>query len=411
MNAVLPEPDATASSAPPRPRPPDDFRRLIFVLGACGFASTFTMRILDPLVPTLAHEFGRTIPEVALVATAFSFSYALGQPVIGALADTVGKIRTIRFALFALCALSLLAGLSWNFGMLTGLRALTGIAAGGVIPVAMATIGDRAPMDERQVALGRFLVLMIFGQMAGATCSGLIAEWIGWRGVMDSAGLIAGAAAVIVLLALRPRPGAIRQPLSIRSALTNYGTVFRNRQARLLYVLVAVEGSLVFGMPPYVAAILAERSGVGPSEAGLVIGGAGLGGLIYGLTTRPLVTRLGPARMTGLGGLVMGFAYLVFAYAGLPWWSAIGLFILQGFGFFLLHGTYQAQATELAPTARGSAMALFACSLFMGHALGPVLMGLLVSQIHFSGAILVFAGAITALGLASGRILGLADRR
>jgi hypothetical protein len=58
---------------------------------------------------------------------------------------------------------------------MTVVRAVTGIAAGGIIPIAMAAIGDRAPMQERQIALGRFLVLMIIGQMSGSACSGLIA--------------------------------------------------------------------------------------------------------------------------------------------------------------------------------------------------------------------------------------------
>ncbi len=55
-------------------------RRLTLVLGACGFASTFTMRLLDPLIPMLAGEFAYTVPQVAMIATAFSFCYALGQP-------------------------------------------------------------------------------------------------------------------------------------------------------------------------------------------------------------------------------------------------------------------------------------------------------------------------------------------
>lgn len=396
-------------ASPPQPpaAPPHDLRRVIFVLGTCGFASTFTMRILDPLVPTLANEFGRSIPEVALISTAFSLSYALGQPVIGAVADAAGKIKTIKIALFTLALLSVLAGLAWSFGTLFALRAMTGVAAGGIIPVAMAAIGDRAPMEERQIALGRFLVLMIFGQMAGATCSGLIAHHIGWRGVMDVAGALAGLAALITVLMLKPRANAVRTALSLGGALANYRSVLVNPRAKILYALVIVEGSLIFGMPPFVAAILAERSGVGPFEAGLVIGGSGAGGLIYGLTTRWLINLLGPARMTLVGGMVMALAYAVFSLPFLPWWTAIGLFIVQGFGFFLLHGTYQAQATELAPTARGSAMALFACALFVGHALGPVMMGLMISLLGSTGAILVFATGIMALGLLTRRALGL----
>jgi YNFM family putative membrane transporter len=390
---------------------PASLRPLILVLGACGFASTFTMRILDPLVPTLATEFSRTIPQVAAVATAFSFSYAIGQPFLGPIADSVGKLRTISVCLGLLALLSVAVAFSSSFDVLTVVRASTGIVAGGVIPVAMAAIGDRAPIAERQIMLGRFLVLMIVGQMAGAACSGIIAEHFGWRGVFVMAGVLAAIAALLVVLVLKPRKNAERAPLSFKGAVANYAAVFANPRTKLLYALVITEGSLIFGMPPYVAAILKERSEIGPSLAGLVIAGTGLGGIIYGLLTRILVERLGPARMTITGGLLMAVGYGLFALPFLPWWSAIGFFVLNGFGFFLMHGTFQAQATELAPTARGSAVALFACSLFLGHAIGPVVMGLALHLLGPTGAILLFALGIGLLGLVTPRILPLAGSR
>lgn len=395
-------------AAPPKPR---SLTSLILVLGACGFASTFTMRIVDPLVPTLAMEFTRTIPQVAAIATAFSFAYAVGQPFLGPVADSVGKLRTISTCLGALAVLSLAAAFAGSFDMLTAARMVAGVAAGGVIPIAMAAIGDRAPMAERQIMLGRFLVLMIVGQMAGAACSGLIAEHLGWRGVFVMAGLIAGLAGLLVVLVLKPRPNALRPPLSFKGALASYAAVFANPRSKLLYGLVIVEGSLIFGMPPYVAAILQERASVGPSQAGLVIAGTGLGGIVYGVLTRLLVERLGPARMAVVGGVLMGGAYVLFALPFLPWWSAIPIFVLNGFGFFLMHGTFQAQATELAPTARGSAVALFACALFCGHALGPLMMGAALHLLGTSGAILLFATGITLLGFLVPRILPLAGSR
>lgn len=401
-----------APSAPPPATPSQgSLNSLILVLGACGFASTFTMRLLDPLVPTLAAEFGRSIAQVAAIATAFSFAYAIGQPFLGPIADSLGKLRTIAACLGALALLSLAVTFAGSFEMLTVVRMVAGIAAGGIIPVAMAAIGDRAPMAERQIMLGRFLVLMIVGQMVGAACSGLIAEHLGWRYVFVMAGSLAAIAAVLVLVVLKPRPDARRTPLSFASALANYAAVFANPRSKLLYGLVIVEASLIFGMPPYIAAILQERAGIGPSQAGLVIAGTGLGGIVYGVLTRILVERLGPARMTVTGGIVMGLAFALFSLAFLPWWSAIAIFTLNGFGFFLMHGTFQAQATELAPTARGSAVALFACALFCGHALGPVLMGAALHLFGTSGAILVFAAGITLLGFAVPRILPLAGSR
>ena len=387
---------------------PDSLRPLILVLGACGFASTFTMRLVDPLVPTLAAEFGRTIVQVAAMATAFSFSYAIGQPFLGPIADSIGKLKTISVCLGLLALLSVVAAFSVSFEILTVVRATTGIVAGGVIPVAMAAIGDRAPMAERQIMLGRFLVLMIVGQMAGAACSGVIAEHWGWRSVLIVAGVIAAVAALLVVFVLKPRPITERPPLSFKGALANYAVVFSNPRTKLIYALVIIEGSLIFGMPPYVAAILHERSGIGPSLAGLVIAGTGLGGIVYGVLTRILVERLGPALMTVSGGLIMALGYTLFALPNLPWWSALGFFTINGFGFFLMHGTFQAQATELAPAARGSAMALFACALFFGHALGPVLMGLALHLLGTSGAILTFACAIGLLGVMTPRILPLA---
>lgn len=384
-----------------------ELRRLTLVLGMAGFASTFTMRLLDPLVPTLASEFGRTIPQVAMMATAFSICYAIGQPFLGPIADAVGKARTILVSVAALVVMLVACALAGNFETLFVLRMLMGVFAGGIIPIAMAAIGDRAPMSERQVALGRFLTIMIVGQTAGAAASGVIADHFGWRAVMMTAAGLAGIAATMVLVVLKPRPDASREALSIANAIGRYRSLFRNPHTLALYGLVILEGALIFGIMPYVAAILGDRSGVGATEAGFAVGGAGLGGLVYGFTVRRLVAHLGPARMVLAGGLIMATAIAVFALPFLPWWTAIGCFIVQGFGFFLMHGTFQAQATELAPTARGSAVALFACSLFCGHALGPIIVGALKVSFGASIALLAMAAGIALLGIIAPRLLKL----
>ncbi|MDP3409084.1 MFS transporter [Bosea sp. (in: a-proteobacteria)] len=400
----------TPSPAPAPAPAPTSLTPLILVLGACGFASTFTMRIIDPLIPTLAGEFSRSVPQIVMMVTGFSLAYALGQPFLGPIADAIGKIRTILICLLALALFSTLAALSQSYEIMAVVRGVTGIASGGIIPIAMAAIGDRAPMQERQIALGRFLVLMIIGQMSGSACSGLIATQAGWRAAFIAAALVATLAAILVAIVLKPRRNVTRKTLSIAGALANYRTVFANPRTKLLYGLVIVEGILLFGIPAYVAAILFERSGVGPAQAGLAIAGMGFGCLVYGLLTRILMERLGPTLMTRTGGLICALGLALFAFDW-PWWSAIPLFALQGFGFFLLHGTFQAQATELAPTARGSAMALFACCFFLGQATGPLVMGFAMHLLGNSAAILLFAVAIAVFGYATPRIMPIAGSR
>ena len=49
--------------------------------------------------------------------------------------------------------------------------------------------------------------------------------------------------------------------------------------------------------------------------------------------------------------------------------------MLLGFGFYMLHGCIQIYVTELAPAARGSAMALHSFFFFLGQAVGPIVYG------------------------------------
>ncbi len=47
---------------------------LIAVLALCAFASGFGLRVVDPIMPLLAREFGTSLTVTSLVVTAFSIS-------------------------------------------------------------------------------------------------------------------------------------------------------------------------------------------------------------------------------------------------------------------------------------------------------------------------------------------------
>jgi len=58
----------------------------------------------------------------------------------------------------------------------------------------------------------------------------------------------------------------------------------------------------------------------------------------------------------------------------------------------------QTEATELAPSARGSAVALFACGFFVGQGLGPLVFGGLLHALGPQVALVSVAAAIVVLG-------------
>ena len=391
----------------PEPETPDaSVGLLIGVVGLCSFASTVSMRLIDPLVPLIASGFDRGLTEVAMLMPVFTLSYALGQPFIGPVADSFGKVRVIAVSLAILAVFQLAGAFAPNFETLALLRGLSGIAAGGIIPVAMAAIADRVTMVDRQVALSRLLSAMVMGQVTGSLMAGLVGDYAGWRIAFIAPAVISAAASLMAFVLLKPRANARRNPLDPASVLERYRGVLSNPQAGRLLCLVLFEGVGVFAIFPFMAELLQRRGAIGSSEAGIAIAVFGLGGLLYTLIAKWLLANLGTTRMCQIGGSILA-GVLIALTLPLPRWSAPLLLGLMGLGYYLIHSTYQTQATELSTSARSSAMALFACCLFMGTALGPIAMAFLRQWLELESAILLYAAIVAVLGFVSGPVLGL----
>ena len=73
---------------------------------------------------------------------------------------------------------------------------------------------------------------------------------------------------------------------------------------------------------------------------------------------------------------------------------ALPCMVVLGAGFYMLHNTLQVHATQMAPEARGAALALFACSLFTGQSVGVWLAS---SAVDAAGARPVFVAAAVGL--------------
>ncbi len=375
-----------------------------------GFASTLSMRMVEPLVPLLSLEFGAPVAAIATLSTAFGLSYAVGQPVMGALGDAVSKARVIALAAAVLTLVLLASSFVTDFASMFAMRCLAGMAAGGLIPVAMAAIADRIPIEERQVAVARFIIMVTLGQMVGSLLSGVVADLYGWPTAFRLASLVALAAASAVFLVLKPRPQAERPKPSLAKAAAGYRTVFRNPLTIPLLGLVMAEGTIVYGLLPFLAALLQERSGVGATEAGLVIACGGLGAILFGLLAGRLVPWMGQGGLATTGGVLVGLSLALFALP-LPWWTGMPINLLSGLGFMMMHSPLQLQATELSPQHRGSSIALFAACMFLGQALGPVLMAVLPHSNANTAGLLVFAAGSVALGVLIPRLLGLSARQ
>jgi predicted MFS family arabinose efflux permease len=355
---------------------PAAIRRMVAVFGLCGFSGSLAGRALDPLMAELALDFHVPHGQVALLATAFALPYALVQPVLGPVGDALGKRRIVTLCAGLLALTLFCCALAPGLPGLFVARIASGLAAGGIFPLTLALFGDTVPLAQRQVAISRVLACSILGQLCGGVLSGLVASSIGWRGVMGLCGAAAALSCLVLLAEGRgqPRPAPGPRP-RLAEVLRRYGAILRTPAARPLFAGVFLEGMAVFGVFPFLAVLLAPEGLPGTARAGLAVGAFGLGGFGYALLAPLLLRHLGQGRMMQLAGGVAALGLL--GIAAMPLgiaWPLLGGFCL-GLGFFMLHNSIQVRVTEVAPLARGSAVALHAFCFFLGQSLGPALYG------------------------------------
>jgi len=388
-----------------------DDRLLLLVLGGSAFASAVAARATDPMVNAIAADFATPVATVALLASAYTLPYGLCQPVLGPLGDSLGKAAVLKVCTVVFALALAACVIAPDLGTLAAGRIVAGIAAGGVIPLALAMIGDRFPMEQRQIAIGRFLTAALVGQFVGVTTAGILSDWIGWRGGLASTAVVAAIAAAGVVGWLKP--GAEAPPrgrLSVGGAVATFAMVLRNPRAAVCYGSVFLESIAIYGVLPFVPELLAQRGGGTATQAGLAIAGLGIGGLMFSLFVAQFLRVFSPFGLMVWGGLIGGAGLAGLAFSG-TWPFKMACFTVIGLGFFMLHNSLQNRATELAPQARGSAVSLHAFFFFIGQALAPALFGIGLHSIGATPMLLGSAVLLAGVGTGAALLLRRVDRR
>jgi MFS transporter, DHA1 family, inner membrane transport protein len=371
--------------------------RTLNLIAFVVFASALFMRSTDPVIPQIAVGLNVEPATAALLSTAYTLPYALVQPVLGALADMFSKALLMLLSLFVLAAATLVCGFAPTFEILFAARVVAGLAAGGVIPISFALVGDKIPIADRQVAMGRLLFAIMTGNLLGATLAGAVSDLVGWRGVFFAIGGFGAVALAAAVPGFRKFTEANRR-FDLATFVPNYLTIFRNPLAKICFGAVFLEAVFMYGCFPYIATMLQQEGETRASIAGIVIAGFGIGGALYGVTVSRLLPWLGETRMMRIGGAALGFCLVAIA-ARLAWPLEFLNFALLGFGFYMLHAVIQIYASELAPAARGSAMALHSFFFFLGQAVGPVVYGVGLSSIGLGPVLLFGAAVLVGVGL------------
>lgn len=377
------------------------------LLGACAFTSMASMRVCDSLLPAMASDFSASVTQVAGAISLFALAYGLLQLFYGPLADRFGKLRIIAVATLLCTAGSTGSFFAQDVGWLVGSRVLSGAAAAGIIPLAMAWIGDRVTYDDRQAVLAKLLAATVFGMIAGQWVGGMLADLVGWRAAFAILSLMFLVFGSLLLRQSETTP-ALQGGKQARS-LRETARLLTGRWPRRLLAVTLLEGLFAFSALAFIPVYLQIHFGLSMSSAGAVAALYGVGGLTYSAFARRLLARLREDGLARTGGITLGVSLATIAFAP-AWWIAAPACLFAGFGFHALHNTLQTGATQMAPAARGTAMAFFASCLFLGQAVGVSLAAIVAERVSHLAVFVASAGALPILAIVFARQLRSRDR-
>jgi YNFM family putative membrane transporter len=369
-------------------------REGIVLLASGAFVSGVSLRSVEPMLPQLAADFSTSVSAASVIVTAFAVAYAGAVLLQGPLGDRYGKLRVVTIGVALAGVASLGCAAAWNLGSLAAMRFLMAIFASAPVALGMAYIGDVVPLEHRQTTIARFIAGSIFGQTLGPLFGGIFTDWAGWRSSFVVLGLLFLASACLMVVRTRrtwpaPSPGRF-EPLTVHARLLGRAPV------RWLLIVGAAETFFFFGGYVFLGAYLRDRFDLSYTAIGLVLAGYGVGGLAYSSLVRWLVP-LGERRLVVLGGL-LGFLFFAAIVVVNDWLYAVPCTFGLGLAFYLVHNTIQTKASEVAPDARGSAIALYASAWAIGQASGVAALGAAVAFVGYGTAILAAALGFAALG-------------
>jgi MFS family permease len=133
--------------------------------------------IVGPALPSIQSYFLVNERILSWVFTIYILFFMIGTPLMAKLSDIYGRksIYILDILLFALG--SLITITSFSYDMLLFGRAIQGLGAGGIFPVANAFIGDIFPPDRRGSALGILSSVWGLSSVLGPVLGGLLLNY------------------------------------------------------------------------------------------------------------------------------------------------------------------------------------------------------------------------------------------
>jgi DHA1 family bicyclomycin/chloramphenicol resistance-like MFS transporter len=356
---------------------------LTLVLGALTALPPFSTDTSLPAMPAMADGLGTSQGAIQLTLSAYFFGGALGQVVIGPLADRFGRKPVLMLGLLVYVVASLGCAFAGSVEMLMVMRFLQGstTATGRILPRAIAR--DMFDREEGARLLSYMMVVGGIGPIVAPILGGHLSGWFGWQAVfvyMTGYGVLA-----MILSALWLReslPAEHRIPLHPPIMARNFLMILTDRTFLSYGACVVCTQAGLFAFLSGSSSALIRFMGETPQQFGFDFAMVMVGGIVFNAIAGRLVGRLGLDRLLAAGAVLAAVAGLFMAALG---WGGID----RVWAIVAPMCAYMAAYALVVPTATAGALSPF-----------PRLAGTAASFLGFLQT--VFSAAVT-------MVLGLID--
>jgi predicted MFS family arabinose efflux permease len=324
------------------------------------FCAAFDNFLMPPMLVSIASDTGVTLAEATGMASAYFLAYGIMQPVWGVASDRLGRVAVIRVGLAGAVLTGVACAASSSIGLLILGRLFAGGALAAVVPAAITYAGDAFPVERRPGVIGDLNAAYAVGSAVGTFAGGAAAAYASWRVGFGCSMALAGLCAVA--LGRLPRPPRVTPG----NLLGRVRSVLGAPWALVVIGLALVEGAVLLGFLTFLAPALVA-AGYRPGLAGLVVATYGVAVLLWTRVAKRWAGGLSPTAFISIGAVMLVAGYGAAALApGIG--GVLTASVLVGGALAFMHSMLQVWATEVVPSARALAVALFAGALFVGSA-------------------------------------------
>ena len=158
-------------------------RQILVVMGGLMvgmFLAALDQSIVGTALPRITSDLGG-FSKLSWVVTAYLLASTASTPLWGKISDLYGRRLLFQIAIVVFIAGSLASGFSANIDQLIAFRAVQGLGGGGLMALALATVGDVIPPRERGRYQGYFALVFGVSSVLGPVLGGFFADGPGWQ--------------------------------------------------------------------------------------------------------------------------------------------------------------------------------------------------------------------------------------